>query len=308
MVCRHGRRRVPEHRHHRGLRPRIHRHPGRRPRLQDGLRDHAPAACGHGRGRHDRLPGGAAHGGGRLRRDACRRQEPDHRLRREAGRPARHSRPPGHGAGLHGHLRLQHQVPRRPAAPRRGRPQFQPRLRPRHRALRRQARHGLRPHLLLLRGALGGRIRLLLARRRHGGRLLAGQYRPHRRRAAARHLRPRLADLDLCRRDAAAKFVHDEDGRRGMAISSLVSGDCIISGGSLHRSLLFTGVRQNSYSVLNEAVVLPHCHIGRGARVTKAILDRASRSPTGSSSARTPSSTRAASAARPAASASSPST
>lgn len=78
-----------------------------------------------------------------------------------------------------------------------------------------------------------------------------------------------------------AKFVHDEDGRRGMAISSLVSGDCIISGGSLHRSLLFTGVRQNSYSVLNEAVVLPHCHIGRGARVTRAILDRGVHIPDG---------------------------
>jgi len=71
-----------------------------------------------------------------------------------------------------------------------------------------------------------------------------------------------------------AKFVHDEDGRRGMAISSLVSGDCIISGGSLHRSLLFTGVRQNSYSKLDHAVVLPGCHIGRGARVSHAILDR----------------------------------
>jgi glucose-1-phosphate adenylyltransferase len=66
-----------------------------------------------------------------------------------------------------------------------------------------------------------------------------------------------------------------------MAISSLVSGDCIISGGSLHRSLLFTGVRQNSYSVLDEAVVLPHCHIGRGARVTRAILDRGVHIPDG---------------------------
>ncbi|WP_062013250.1 glucose-1-phosphate adenylyltransferase [Aureimonas sp. AU4] len=71
-----------------------------------------------------------------------------------------------------------------------------------------------------------------------------------------------------------AKFVHEEDGRRGTAISSLVSGDCIISGGSVHRSLLFTGVRVNSYSSLDHAVVLPGCHIGRGARVSRAILDR----------------------------------
>jgi glucose-1-phosphate adenylyltransferase len=71
-----------------------------------------------------------------------------------------------------------------------------------------------------------------------------------------------------------AKFVHDEDGRRGSAISSLVSGDCIVSGSSLRRSLLFTGVRANSYSSLNEAVVLPDCVIGRHARLSKVVLDR----------------------------------
>ena len=47
---------------------------------------------------------------------------------------------------------------------------------------------------------------------------------------------------------APAKFVHDEIGRRGMAVSSLVSGGCIISGASIHRTLLFTGVRLNSYT------------------------------------------------------------
>jgi glucose-1-phosphate adenylyltransferase len=71
-----------------------------------------------------------------------------------------------------------------------------------------------------------------------------------------------------------AKFVHDEDGRRGSAISSLVSGDCIVSGSSLRRSLLFTGVRANSYSSLSEAVVLPDCVIGRHARLSKVVLDR----------------------------------
>jgi glucose-1-phosphate adenylyltransferase len=71
-----------------------------------------------------------------------------------------------------------------------------------------------------------------------------------------------------------AKFVHDIDGRRGMAISSLVSGDCIVSGSSITRSLLFTGVRANSYSNLEEAVVLPRCQIGRGARLRRVVLDR----------------------------------
>ena len=71
-----------------------------------------------------------------------------------------------------------------------------------------------------------------------------------------------------------AKFVHDEEGRRGSAVSSLVSGDCIISGASMKRSLIFTGVRANSYSTLEEAVVLPDCTIGRNAVLKKVVLDR----------------------------------
>jgi glucose-1-phosphate adenylyltransferase len=70
-----------------------------------------------------------------------------------------------------------------------------------------------------------------------------------------------------------AKFVHDQDGRRGSAVSSLVSGDCIVSGSRIQRSLLFTGVRAHSYSVLEEAVVLPRCRIGRGARLRKVVVD-----------------------------------
>lgn len=71
-----------------------------------------------------------------------------------------------------------------------------------------------------------------------------------------------------------AKFVHDEDGRRGSAISSLVSGDCIVSGSSLKRSLLFTGVRANSFSSLDEAVVLPGVIIQRNARLKRVVIDR----------------------------------
>ena len=55
-----------------------------------------------------------------------------------------------------------------------------------------------------------------------------------------------------------AKFIHDEGNRRGMAISSLVSGGCIISGSSIHRSLLFTGVHTHSYATIEAAVVLPY--------------------------------------------------
>ncbi len=78
-----------------------------------------------------------------------------------------------------------------------------------------------------------------------------------------------------------AKFVHDAEGRRGSAVSSLVAGDCIVSGSSVHRSLLSTGVRAHSFSTLDEAVVLPYCHIGRGARLRRVVIDRGVRIPDG---------------------------
>jgi glucose-1-phosphate adenylyltransferase len=71
-----------------------------------------------------------------------------------------------------------------------------------------------------------------------------------------------------------AKFVHDYEGRRGSAVNSLVSGDCIVSGGALTKTLLSTGSRVHSYSELQEAVVLPYCTIGRAARLKKVIIDR----------------------------------
>jgi glucose-1-phosphate adenylyltransferase len=93
-----------------------------------------------------------------------------------------------------------------------------------------------------------------------------------------------VPDLDLYDKDwpiwtfaemtAPAKFVHDEDGRRGMAVRSLVSGGCIISGASIRRSLLFTGVRANSYSHVERAVVLPGVEIARKVRLTDVIIDR----------------------------------
>jgi glucose-1-phosphate adenylyltransferase len=70
-----------------------------------------------------------------------------------------------------------------------------------------------------------------------------------------------------------AKFVHDEDGRRGMAVSSLVAGDCIISGASLRSSLIFTGARINSYASLEEVVMLPDCTVGRNARLRRVVID-----------------------------------
>lgn len=78
-----------------------------------------------------------------------------------------------------------------------------------------------------------------------------------------------------------AKFVHDDAGRRGEAISSLVSGGCIVSGASARRSLLYTGVHLHSYARLDGAVILPYVDVGRHARLTNVVVDRGVRIPDG---------------------------
>jgi glucose-1-phosphate adenylyltransferase len=71
-----------------------------------------------------------------------------------------------------------------------------------------------------------------------------------------------------------AKFIHDEKDRRGTAVSSMVSGGCIISGSNVLESLLFTGVHCHSYSQLERVVALPYCVINRNASLTNVVLDR----------------------------------
>ena len=71
-----------------------------------------------------------------------------------------------------------------------------------------------------------------------------------------------------------AKFVFDDDERRGMAVDSMVSGGCVISGAKVKDSLLFSNVRVNSYSEVDHSVILPDVNIGRNCRITKAVIDR----------------------------------
>jgi len=78
-----------------------------------------------------------------------------------------------------------------------------------------------------------------------------------------------------------AKFVHSDPHRNGVAISSLVSGGCIVSGATVHRSLLFSKVRAHSHAYLHEAVILPEADIGRGARLHRVVVDRGCRVPPG---------------------------
>ncbi|HET9474924.1 MAG TPA: hypothetical protein VFO82_13585, partial [Steroidobacteraceae bacterium] len=70
-----------------------------------------------------------------------------------------------------------------------------------------------------------------------------------------------------------AKFVLDEDGRRGVAINSLVSGGAIISGATVRESLLFSGVRVEERSVVERSVILPDVRIGQNCQVRNAIID-----------------------------------
>ena len=100
-----------------------------------------------------------------------------------------------------------------------------------------------------------------------------------------------VPDLDLFDRDwpiwtygemtAPAKFVHDVDGRRGAAISSVIAGGSIVSGATLRRSLVFTNVRVHSFAEVANAVILPDVHIGRGARLRDVIIERGVRIPAG---------------------------
>jgi glucose-1-phosphate adenylyltransferase len=71
-----------------------------------------------------------------------------------------------------------------------------------------------------------------------------------------------------------AKFVHDEEGRRGQAINSLVSGGCIVSGAHVSNSVLFSNVLIRSWARVDQAVVLPDVDIGRSCRITRAVIDR----------------------------------
>jgi len=70
-----------------------------------------------------------------------------------------------------------------------------------------------------------------------------------------------------------AKFIHNEEGRRGSAISSLIAGDCIISGSEVSNSLIFTGGRTHSFSKLEYVVALPRVTVNRKAELSNCVLD-----------------------------------
>ncbi|MBV9341452.1 MAG: glucose-1-phosphate adenylyltransferase [Acidobacteria bacterium] len=83
--------------------------------------------------------------------------------------------------------------------------------------------------------------------------------------------------------DPPAKFVFDEDNRRGQAIDSIVSGGCILSGGIVRKSVLGRGVHVHTGALVEGSVIMDNCDIGRHAKVRRAILDKNVRIPQGTS-------------------------
>jgi len=79
-----------------------------------------------------------------------------------------------------------------------------------------------------------------------------------------------------------AKFVFDDEMRRGMAVDSMVSSGCVISGAKVRHSLLFSNVRVNSYTYVKDSVILPNVDIGRNCKIHRSIIDRGCRLPRGS--------------------------
>ncbi len=77
-----------------------------------------------------------------------------------------------------------------------------------------------------------------------------------------------------------AKFVHNQDDRRGLAVESLVSGGCIVSG-QIFRTLLFSSVRVHSYAQVAWSVLLPQVQVGRGVRLNRTVVDRGVELPDG---------------------------
>jgi glucose-1-phosphate adenylyltransferase len=78
-----------------------------------------------------------------------------------------------------------------------------------------------------------------------------------------------------------AKFVFDDDDRRGMAVDSMVAGGCVVSGAAVRRSVLFSHVCVHEHAVIEDSVVLPHVKVGEGVVLRQAVIDKHCRIPSG---------------------------
>ena len=78
-----------------------------------------------------------------------------------------------------------------------------------------------------------------------------------------------------------AKFIFDEEDRRGMAVDSMVSGGCIIAGAHIRHSLIFSNVIVDSYTKIDSSVVLPDVTVGKNCRISNAVIDKGCEIPDG---------------------------
>ena len=195
-------------------------------------------------------------------------QRPHPVLPGKAQGPAGDARQARRRAGQHGHLRVRDQVPVRPVAARRRRPEFEPRFRQGHHSPHRHAGQGGRaPFLALLRASR--------ARRRTSTGATSARWTPIGRptstsptscpTSTSTTTTGRSGPMARSRRRRSSSMTRTAGA--ASAISSLVSGGCIVSGAAVSRSLLFTGVRVHSFSRIHEAVILPYVEIGRGVRL-----------------------------------------
>jgi len=78
-----------------------------------------------------------------------------------------------------------------------------------------------------------------------------------------------------------AKFAFDDENRRGMAVDTMLSGGCLITGSIVRHSVLFSNVRVHSFSEIQDSVILPNVEIRRGCRITRCVLDKGAILPEG---------------------------
>lgn len=78
-----------------------------------------------------------------------------------------------------------------------------------------------------------------------------------------------------------AKFAFDDEERRGMAVDTMVSGGCLITGSTVRHSVLFSNVRIHSFSEVTDSVILPDVEIRRGCRITRCVIDKGAVIPEG---------------------------
>ncbi len=78
-----------------------------------------------------------------------------------------------------------------------------------------------------------------------------------------------------------AKFAFDDEDRRGMAVDTMLSGGCLITGATVRHSVLFSNVRIHSFSEVEDSVVLPDVEIRRGCRIKRCVIDKGTRVPEG---------------------------